>query len=243
MNELTPSSAVAGSPESAASPAAPIPAAPRGVFAALSELLRHPFWSVRRVQMDGPLAPSFKILAAGLVCFGAYGAAAGFFQGGHQIGVAAVKAPLIALSSLLLCLPSFFVFGLLSGADVTLRRAVGLLSLFFGLLGLLLVGLLPIGWLFSFSSSSLLFATWLHVVAWAMALWFGWRLLRLAFPHTPTQRVSLRWTVLFAIVSFQMATVLRPVLYRAEGQPLVESAKLFFIEHLGSLSSPDGKKK
>jgi hypothetical protein len=111
------------------------------------------------------------------------------------------------------------------------------------MLGLLLVGLLPIAWLFSFSSSSLLFATWLHVVAWAVALWFGWRLLKLAFPHTPTRRVSLLWTVLFAIVSFQMTTILRPVLYRAEGQPFIESAKLFFLEHLGSLSSSDVIKK
>jgi hypothetical protein len=150
-----------------------------------------------------------------------------------------IKLPIV----LLLCLPSFFVFGALAGADLSLRRTAGLLCVFYGMLGLLLVGLLPIAWLFSFSTSSLLFATWLHVVAWVAALWFGWRLLKLAFPHTPTQRVMLLWTLLFAIVSFQMTTLLRPVLYRAPGQPLVESAKLFFIEHLGSLSSPDAAKK
>ncbi|HSB64896.1 MAG TPA: hypothetical protein VLJ18_12055 [Thermoanaerobaculia bacterium] len=220
-----------------------IPSAPSGIGPALAELLKHPLWAITRLESGGPILPSLRLLTGGAVCFVAYGAAAGFFQGGAQVGLAAMKAPLIVLASLLLCAPSFFVFGSLAGADLSGRQVAGLLSAFGGMLGVLLLGLLPIAWLFSFSTSSLIFATWLHVLAWAIALWFGWRFFTLAFPRAPARNVAFLWTVLFTVVSFQMATILRPVLYRAPGTPVVETGKLFFLEHLGSLKSPEPPKK
>jgi hypothetical protein len=111
------------------------------------------------------------------------------------------------------------------------------------MLGLLLAGLLPIAWLFSLSSSSLLFATWLHVAAWAVALGFGGRLLRLAFPQTAARRVALLWTALFTVVTLQMTTVMRPVLYRAPGEAVVEDGRLFFLEHFGKLGAPGTGKR
>jgi hypothetical protein len=39
-----------------------------------------------------------------------------------------------------------------------------------GMLALVLVGLLPIEWLFSVSAKSLAFVVWLHVALWAVAI-------------------------------------------------------------------------
>jgi hypothetical protein len=217
----------------------PAPNPPSGIGSALAELLKHPLWTVTRLQTPGSAVLSLRLLAGALVCFAAYGAAAGFFQGGSQIGLATAKAPLIVLASLLLCAPSFFVFGSLAGADLSWRQVAGLLAAFGAMLSLLLLGLIPISWLFSFSSSSLVFATWLHILAWGIALWFGWRFFTLALPRARARKVAFLWTLLFTVVSFQMATILRPILYRVPGEALVASGKLFFLEHLGNLKNPE----
>jgi hypothetical protein len=43
------------------------------------------------------------------------------------------------------------------------------------------------------------------------------------------------WFCLFLLVSFQVATYLRPVLWRAPGAPLFSRGKMSFFEHLGDV--------
>src|SRR4051812_34568703 len=104
------------------------------LFSALDELLRH-----RTVSR----APT--LLLAAVLCYAVYGAATGFFQGGLQIAVAIWKVPLIIVGSLLLCLPSLYVFSALSGTELA------------GIAGLILIALMPVVWLFSVSTLSLMF--------------------------------------------------------------------------------------
>jgi hypothetical protein len=180
---------------------------------------------------DRSSAPAW-LLAGGLAGFLIYGAAAGGFQGGLQILVAALKAPLIAVFALVLCLPSLYVFGALSGARWTRRRLLSSIAGFVGTLGLLLAALLPISWLFSVSSRYLASAVWIHVMLWLISLLFGWRFLGRALRENGAGGGMFLWLFLFAIVSFQVATFVRPVLWRDPGQPLFESRKMFFLEHL-----------
>ena len=80
------------------------------LFAALDDLLRH-----RNTNRP------FLLFAGALLCYVAYGVAAGFFQGGGQIGIAVFKVPLIIVGSLLLCMPSLYVFTALSGTELDAR--------------------------------------------------------------------------------------------------------------------------
>src|SRR5262245_43911947 len=131
---------------------------PSSVIGTLDELLRRPLAESERVESGRPIGSwTWRVLAGAIVCSLCYGAAAGFFQGGGQIVVAAGKAPLIVLATAALCVPSLYVFGLLAGAALTRRRFVVVLSGFLGLVSLVMVGLLPIEWLFSVSSTSLAF--------------------------------------------------------------------------------------
>ena len=115
-----------------------LPAAPRGVLAALDELLRRPDWVIRRADSREVGYLGWMALGA-IACFLVYGAASGTFQGGQQILVTAFKIPVIIVTSLALCLPSFYVLSALSGVDVSLRwLAVAMVGLA-GMLGLLLV--------------------------------------------------------------------------------------------------------
>ena len=172
-----------------------------------------------------------RLLLGAVVCFAAYGATAGLFQGGTQIGWSAVKTPLIVLGTALLCLPSLYVFSTLAGATLSPRRFAFVLSAFLALLGLLALGLIPINWLFSVSSRSLLFVVWLHMTAWLLAVALARRFLRSAFVDEGPRRAVGLWLVLFVVVSFQVTTCLRPVLWRDAAAPAFEGRRLSFMEH------------
>lgn len=139
------------------------------------------------------------------------------------------------LLALALCLPSLYVFGALSGARWTRRRLLASVAGFVGTLGLLLAALLPVSWLFSVSSRYLISAVWVHVVLWLVSLLFGWRFLGRALSESGAGGGMFLWLILFGLVTFQVATYMRPVLWRDPGQPLFESGKMFFLEHMGKV--------
>jgi len=193
------------------------------LFAALDDLLRN-----RNTNRP------FLLFFGAILCYVAYGVAAGFFQGGAQIGVALIKVPLILLGSLALCIPSLYVFTALSGTQLDARGFAKALAGFAGIAGLILIALMPVIWLFSVSTISLGFVVWLHVFAWLTALAFGRQFLVSAFGAA--SRAAGLWLVLMLLVSLQMTTYLRPVLWRDAGQPLFAREKLSFFSHLAEVA-------
>jgi hypothetical protein len=210
----------------------PEPAEPRGPLGSFDEILTAPLSFLERARAGkAPLA----LLAGGAILgTGLYGAAAGFFQGGWQILMAAFKAPLIVAMSLLLCLPSLYVLSSLAGARWTRRSFLAVVTGFATTLSFLLLALLPIGWLFSVSSRYLGSVVWLHLLLWFLALILGWRFLGRALEAAGAHGGTFVWLLLFFIVSLQVTTFLRPVLWRPAGAPLFHiGEKMFFLEHLG----------
>jgi len=195
------------------------------VFRSLDELLKR--------RDGGVTAHPFALLIGAIGCYGVYGIASGFFQGGEAIALATLKIPLIVVASLLLCLPSLYVFTALSGADFAPRAFATAVSGFAGITGLILLAMMPVIWLFSVSTLSLTFVVWLHLVVWLTALVFGRQfLVRAAGAARAT--IGL-WLVLLFIVSLQMTTYVRPVLWRAPNEPLFATKKQSFFEHLGDV--------
>ena len=94
-------------------------------------------------------------------------------------------------------------------------------------------------WLFSVSSRYLGTAVWLHIVLWMLTLAFGWRFLHLSLRASGARGVMLPWLLLFCLVSFQVATFLRPVLVRDPGEPFFAAGKLSMFEHLGRVFDRD----
>lgn len=212
---------------------------PAGTLGEMNELLKRPVELVRRSYQGGP-APR-RLLGGALACFVLYGVAAGFFAGGASLLLAAFKVPLIILLTFLLCLPSLYVFGAMTGADWTGRRFLTAVSGFAATLGLLLVALLPIAWLFSVSSRYLASAVWLHFFLWVLAILFGWRFLNVALRESGSKSGLFLWLALFLIVSMQVATVVRPVLVWDGKGALFTQGKMFFLEHLGRVYDQDEK--
>ena len=197
------------------------------VIAALNALLKTPELVIERTDRRNEQAAA--LLAGALLCYAAYAVAAGFFQGGSSIALAVMKIPLIILSSIALCLPSLYVFTALAGADLPAQSFVTAVAGFCAIAGLILIGLMPVIWLFSVSSISLMFVVWMHLMIWIIALAFARRLL-LRMAGAARTAVGL-WLILLFVVSLQMTTYLRPVLWRDTGAPLIELEKKSFFSH------------
>jgi hypothetical protein len=96
------------------------------------------------------------------------------------------------------------------------------------------------------SSRSIGFLVWLHLAIWLVSLGFAKRFLRGVLKDDSSGAISL-WLALLFVVSLQVTTMVRPVLWRSPERPLVERERLFFLEHFDRvLDSPveragDGK--
>jgi hypothetical protein len=178
-------------------------------------------------------AQSIALLLGSLLCYVAYAAASGFFQGGWSVALAVLKMPTIILGSILLCLPSLYVFTALAGADFSTREFGRIVSAFCAIAGLILVAMVPVSWLFSVSTTSLRFVVWMHVIVWLAAILFARRMLLRT--TTSAHTVVGLWLVLLFVVSLQMTTHLRPVLWRDPGEPIFATDKKSFLTHFGDL--------
>jgi hypothetical protein len=213
-----------------------------GWWSTMGRLLQDPAAALADLGQGSMNGGAAMVLVAAF-CGVAYGAAAGLYQGGSQIALAALKAPLIVAGSIALCLPSLYVFAGLGGATLDGRRLRLVVCGLTGLMGLMLAALLPINWLFSVSSRSLGFLVILHALVWLVALYFGGAFLLRVIPEAGAPGGLVLWVMLVGVVALQVATVVRPVLFRAPGAPLVDRSRLSFLEHVGqAFEAPPAKR-
>ncbi|HEV7869152.1 MAG TPA: hypothetical protein VGO90_15800 [Chthoniobacteraceae bacterium] len=235
-NPTPPNWRTAGPPQSPPTvPELPIVTTPLAADAAgatvLETLLKRPVVLVAALQEAR--SSRFALLLGGfaLLALAAYGIVVGTFSGGEQLYLAPLKISLGALASVLICLPSLFIFASLSGAEVTFRGVLGVLSAVLALTSLLLVGFAPVVWVFSQSSDSLGFIGLLHLLFWLIGLAFGLRLLGMMMDHLRVRdRFHIRvWSGIFVLVSLQMTTALRPIIGKAN--TVLPPEKKFFLGH------------
>ena len=99
------------------------------------------------------------------------------FSGGAQMWIAPAKLGLGTLLSVLICLPSLYIFTCLGGIDARLRSVCG--ALVRGGLSecAVLIGFAPVAWIFSQSTDSVAFMGALHLAFWVIGIRFGLRLI------------------------------------------------------------------
>lgn len=232
MNEPTPSTSSRPGvpPLPSATPPTALPPNP-GLGVILESLLKRPAQLIDAMQLEGGGVISAWLFGAALLALGGYGLLVGTFSGGEQLLAAPLKISLGALTCVIICLPSLFIFACLTGADVTVRGVTGILAAVLALTSLLLVGFAPVAWVFSQSTESVAFIGTLHLLFWLIGLALGLRLLRIFMDLLRVRdRMHLRvWTFLFILVSLQMTTALRPIVGTASHY--LPSEKKFFLEH------------
>jgi hypothetical protein len=173
-----------------------------------------------------------------------YGVVVGSFSGGSQMWIAPAKLALGTLLSVLICLPSLYIFACLGAIDARLRTVSGALFAAVGLGALLLIGFAPVAWIFSQSTDSVAFMGALHLMLWAIGISFGLRLIEaMGRLLTGSARSHLKlWGLIFVVVCLQMTTTLRPII--APSKTFFPTEKKFFLANwFDSLNGPAAEKK
>ncbi|WP_395752625.1 hypothetical protein [Prosthecobacter sp.] len=204
--------------------------APASFVVVIEALLRHPGRILHECKQRGSKVPLILLVAAvlGLAVFGAL---LGTFSGGTQYWASPVKVVGGVLASLLICLPSLYIFSALGGIEARLPQIAGMLLSMIALTALLLLGFAPVVWIFSQSTESVGFMGFLVLAFWIIALLFGFRLLVSAagtFGMTGGLYLTI-WMGIFLVVTLQMSTALRPLIGTAS--TLLPEKKMFFLEH------------
>ena len=203
-----------------------------GLGASIEALLKAPaalMFEFAQGKQAGSLGRSLLvILVLGLALFGVV---AVDFTYGIQWWAAPLKIIAGLMISALLCLPSLYIFSCLGGLEVSVKTVAGLLLSALALTSLILVGFIPVIWVFSQSSDSLCFMGAILILIWLIALLFGLKLLStqaraLGMLHSLDLRL---WMFIFVLVTFQMSCALRPLL--GHSNSFLPSDKKFFLQH------------
>lgn len=210
----------------------------------IEALLKHPGRIIYELQNNGRALLMIWLLLLALLGMATYGVVVGSFCGGAQMWIAPAKIAVGTLLSILICLPSLYIFACLSGIDARLRTVSGILFGAIGLGALLLIGFAPVAWIFSQSTDSVAFMATLHIGLWAIGIIFGLRLIQaMGCLLNGSGRNHLKlWGVIFVVVCLQMMTTLRPIVGKSDH--FLPGEKKFFLAHwLQTLGAPDQQQK
>lgn len=206
----------------------------------LETLLKHPGRIIHELHCDQrPKLVAWSLVLA-LAGMAIYGVVVGSLSGGTQLWIAPAKLALGTLLSMLICLPSLYIFTCLGGIEVRIRTVAGALFASVCLSSLLLIGFAPVAWIFSQSTDSVAFMGALHLLFWMIGLLFGLRLIgAMSRFRGATESAHLKtWALIFIAVCLQMTTTLRPIVGHSEH--FLPAEKQFFLTHW--LESLGGKR-
>jgi hypothetical protein len=124
----------------------------RSPILVIEALLKYPGKIIHELQNNWKTPLAIWLLILALLGMATYGVVVGSFSGGTQMWIAPAKLALGTLLSILICLPSLYIFACLGGIDARLRTVGGVLFAAVGLSALLLIGFAPVAWIFSQST-------------------------------------------------------------------------------------------
>jgi len=207
-----------------------------GPMELLENLLKHPGRIIHELHADRRRMLSVWFLLFALGGMATYGVVVGSLSGGAQFWIAPAKLALGTLLSVMICLPSLYIFSCLGGSDFRLRAVAGALAAAVCLSSLLLIGFAPVAWIFSQSTDSLALMGSLHLLFWLIGVRFGLRLLggMNRFGSENGQNRLKSWSLIFILVCLQMTTTLRPIIGHSD-QFLPREKKFFLTHWLDSL--------
>lgn len=201
------------------------------LFPIIDAALKRPAQVVHELMHGQEWKASASLLLILLFCLAAIGGIMGSFSGGAQVWMIPCKVMLGTVASALICMPSLYILLCLSGGGQSFPQVGRILLLGLTLSGILFIGFIPVAWIFSQATESVVFMGILYLLVWSMGLFFGLRLMKTSFEFLNKKSMgTLRlWMVIFGLVLLQMSTTLRPILGKHE--PLQLGEKRFFLAH------------
>jgi len=172
-----------------------------------------------------------KAFIIALVCHLIYGIIMGGFSGGEQWLFSPIKGVFSIAFTSLLCFPSLYIFACLSGVNITTHQLAALFITGLALTGQILLGFLPIAFIFSFSIDSLHFMGAIHLIIIMPSLFFGLRFMMKGLAQFGLEKNNILaiWQIIFIITLLQMSTIMRPLIGTSE--QFLTAEKQFFLSH------------
>ena len=199
----------------------------------LSKLLRKPlsiFYELEKKEVLWKIPITLILIS--VVSLTVFGLVVGTFSWGDQIWAAPLKIVSGLMFSALICLPSLYIFTCIGGLDARFSTVIGMLCSIVALSGLLLVGFAPVVWLFSVSSTSVVFIGFLLLALWMICVGFGFTLVFRAGKAMGMANTGhlMVWCIIFLLVTVQMTTTLRPIVGASETLINFDKKK-FFLQY------------
>ena len=205
-----------------------------GFFGWIMALLRRPASVADNlINENGPTGTKVFLIVF-VICHIAYGLIMGLFSGDSQMYLVPLKFTLGTAVCALLCYPSLFIFACLSGVDVSPGKVFSILIGGLAMCSLLLVGFLPISFIFTFSVKSVIFMGFVHLLVWAVSIAFACGYIRkgLLLGVPQGNNFLYIWNIVLILTLLQMSTTLRPLLGpQPKNRDPITSEKKFFLQH------------
>lgn len=208
----------------------------RGFAGVVAALVQTPADLLAEANRPGR-RPVLRLAALSLGAMVIVGLVVASFSGGPQMFVVPLKLCLGLTLCALLCFPSLYVFSSVAGAGQSVRETGLALAMGVALIGVLLVALAPVTWLFSQSTDAPAVMGALNVVALVVSATVGVRLMsRVMRSFNGRSIAGVRaWGLMFVVVMLQMTTTLRPLVGEFDG--LWHTERMFFLEHWAQAST------
>lgn len=200
-------------------------------------LLKEPLDVTHSITRNAKL-PWALLLGLTLGSFALFGLILGMFSGGDQLWAAPLKIAGGITFASLICLPSLFIFTSLCKVEAKLKTVLAILVCATCIVSLLLLGFIPILWLFSTTSGSLGFFGFLTFCTWVVCLFIGLNFIDKSVRYLGSKdTLPLKvWFFIFILVTLQLPTTLRPIIGETEEDFINFNEKKFFLEHWGELT-------
>lgn len=160
------------------------------------------------------------LLISSFCFFALYGAIIGSFHGPLQVLSSAIKLPALYLITLVVCLPTLYIFNVLFGAKQTISQHFTYLLTAISVIALLLCGFAPVTLFFLITVNDYYFFMLLNVAIFAitgiLGVSFLYQVMRPIASDDGAQGVKIRtnilrlWLVLYGFVGSQLGWTLRP---------------------------------
>lgn len=206
-------------------------------FAVVETILRHRQHFFEEIRAGVGLGEKIRAMLVSSSAFLAvYGAVLGSTHSLVQALSSAAKLPLLFFATMLVCIPTLYIFSVLFGSTQRLNQSIALVLSALTMMGVLLLSFASITFFFMLTTSDYQFFKLLNVLFFTIAGIIGMTFLSqgMRLVSTSDQQTGHRgrnlvlygWIMLYAFVGSQMAWTLRPFV----GYP---DAKFEIIRALG----------
>ncbi len=190
-------------------------------FSTVISLLRDRNEFLEEIHNGVKLKSKISALMISSFCFFAvYGAIIGTFHSPLQAASSAIKLPALYLITLLVCLPTLYIFNVLFGAKQTIAQHFTYLLTAVSVIALLLCGFAPVTLFFLITVNDYSFFLLLNVIIFVLTgilgVSFLYQVMRPVADSENSQGIKVRtsilrfWLCLYGFVGSQLGWTLRP---------------------------------